>query len=87
MSETHEIYSEIRKISKNKRAANREWSANKLTKLGVQFEYCNNGAHLIVVGNTSYIDFWPGTGKWISRDGTSGRGIKSLLRLIGVKYD
>ena len=87
MSETTEIYSFLRNASRKKRAVNREWSANKLTELGVVFESCNKGAHLIVVGNTCYIDFWPGTGKWISRDGATGRGINSLLRLIGVKND
>ena len=76
----------LRSSSRKKRAANREWSTAKLAELGVTFESCNKGAHLIVMGNTSFIDFWPGTGKWISRDGASGRGLKSLLHLIGVEY-
>jgi hypothetical protein len=88
LSEIGELYSEIRNSSRKKRASNRAWSANKLTELGVKYESCNSGAHLIVEGNTSYIDFWPGTGKWISRDGASGRGIKSMLSLIGIfHYD
>ena len=43
-----------------------------------------NGAHLIVQGRRSTIDFWPGTGLWIDRDtNTTGRGVQKLITFIG----
>lgn len=65
-----------------KRASNREQSAQYLTKHDILFESKNNGAHLIVEGNDGYIDFWPGTGKWKTRKGKSGFGVRNLVKYI-----
>lgn len=82
MSELGETYEALRGLSQKKRARNRELSSALLKSKGITFTSHNNGAHLIVDGT---IDFWPGTGKWKSRDGLySGRGVKKLLELIKV---
>ena len=87
MSEVAEIYSTIRRMSRKKRSKNRDWSTNKLIDLGVKFSKHNNGVHLIVNHNGVTVDFWPGTGKWITRDGFKGRGVYNMLDHIGVTYE
>lgn len=78
------------RCKKAKKALNQEWSTECLNRLGVDFEVFNWGNHLAVVhpaGNT-IIDFWPSTGKWITRGtGRHGRGIRNLLRYMGIKYE
>lgn len=63
--------------------SNRESSAIVLRRHGVPFLSKNDGAHLIV-GNPPEVDFWPGTGLWITRDDTKqqGRGVFNLLRML-----
>ena len=68
--------------SKKKRASNREQARMTLLKSGIRYDYKNNGAHLVVYGPNGIIDFWPGTGKYISRDKHhKGRGIRHVLAL------
>lgn len=72
---------EIRE-DQERRAQNRERSARLLAEAGIPFTSHNGGAHLIVEGSTCYIDFWPGTGKWIVRDSkTKGFGVRKLIAL------
>lgn len=72
--------------SKKKRASNREHAQHELLRRGIPFEAKNNDAHLIVQGETSLIDFWPGTGKYIVRaDGKTGRGIRHVIKLCREK--
>lgn len=53
-----------------------------LSKFKIDFEIKNNGAHLIVIGRDTIIDFWPGTEKFIPRDTQRlGVGIKKVLSL------
>ena len=77
------MYEAIKKRSQEKRGSNREQSTNILTEKGVIFESKNNGAHLVIQGNSCVIDFWPGTGRWITRQGTKGFGVFNLLNEIG----
>ena len=65
--------------SASKRPNNREASAEILREAGVKFTSKNDGIHLIVEGKVCLIDFWPGTGKFITRLGKKGRGVISLL--------
>jgi len=67
---------------KERKAINRESSAQWLKDRDIFFEPKNGGAHLIVEGKECYIDFWPGTGKWISRCGRKGFGVSGLVRFI-----
>jgi hypothetical protein len=65
---------------KEKTASNRASSAAYLRSRGIEFSEHNNGAHLIVGHNGLVVDFWPGTGLWIVRNGRKGRGVRNLVR-------
>lgn len=73
-----ESYDERKTASQKKRAMNREASKRFLEHQDIEFEVKSGGSHLLVTGSKGLIDFWPGTGKWISRDGTKGRGVREL---------
>lgn len=50
---------------------------------GISFWSQNDGIHMIVKGNFQLIDFWPGTGRWKTRDKHfDGSGIQGLLEMI-----
>jgi len=68
--------------SLKKRAKNRESSKQILINAGIEFEVKNNGAHLIIISASGLIDFWPGTGQWLTRNCVHGRGVKNLLHYI-----
>lgn len=61
---------------------NRENSADYLAQREIPFVQKNGGAHLIVEGKDCFIDFWPGTGKWHSRCGKKGFGVRNLVAFI-----
>lgn len=82
MSELGDTYKAMREHSQEKRADNREQSAQYLTNAGIPFTSHNGGAHLIVEGRDCFIDFWPGTGKWIGRKGEQGFGVRNLVKYI-----
>lgn len=82
MTDTSEIYEALRQHPQEKRAENREASAEFLRRFDVPFTVHNNGAHLIVEVRTGYVDFWPGTGRWIARDGKRGFGVRNLIGYI-----
>ena len=65
-----------------KKRSNREQSAECLRNACIKFTSHNNGAHLIVEGPNTKIDFWPGTGLWHERGGKEGRGVKKLIFFI-----
>lgn len=81
MGDVGDDFRALKKHSREKRQSNREYSSNKLDELGIKYESKNGGAHLIVEGAHSRIDFWPGTGKFYIR-ATKGysRGINNLIR-------
>ncbi len=69
------------KPSKSKR--NRISSIRLLESRGIEYMTNNDGVHLIVTGNFGFIDFWPGTGKWKTRDNSmSVFGVFGLLEMI-----
>ena len=71
--------------SKERRASHRETSAKHLADRGVAFLSKNGGAHLVVSHDDEVVDFWPGTGKFIPRNGGKpGRGVFNLLKRLGV---
>lgn len=82
MSDAGEVWNELRKERQVKRAKNRDQSADYLLQRGIQFTSHNGGAHLVVEGATGYIDFWPGTGRWHTRDGRKGFGVRQLTTFI-----
>ncbi len=76
------VWKDHREASKAKRASNRENSAQLLLDAGIVFTTNNGGAHLIVEGKENFIDFWPGTGKWNSRCGKKGFGVRNLIAFV-----
>lgn len=82
MSDMGEMFSALNKVRQEKRADNREQSAEYLAQRGIPFVKKNGGAHLIVEGDECFIDFWPGTGKWIARNGQKGFGVRNLVNFI-----
>lgn len=77
-----EDYRRGRKAGQDRRGKNREQSADMLKGKDIPFTKHNAGAHLIVEGAKGYIDFWPGTGKWKSREGKEGFGVRNLINAI-----
>lgn len=84
MSDMGDDFRALREHSQEKRAGNRESSAEILKRAGVDFTVHNRGAHLIVRHGGIRVDFWPGTGKWSSRGGRNDRGVFKLLKFLGV---
>jgi len=82
MGDMGDDFKAMKEHSKKKRAGNREQSAQHLRDRGILFSANNNGAHLIVEGKDGYIDFWPGTGRWKTRKGKTGFGVRNLAKLI-----
>lgn len=75
------MFNEYRKVKQEKRAVNRDSSAEVLRAKGVDFTTNNEG-----FADNLTVDFWPGTGKWIVRGGKkAGRGVFNLLKEGGVK--
>lgn len=80
MSDMGDMWRDVNDASKEKRAQNRDRSAEMLVQAGVPFVSKNGGAHLIVDGR---FDFWPGTGLWMERGKPKKhRGIRSLLARV-----
>lgn len=97
-----EMFQAMKEASQEKRAGNRENGPKVLMQNGFGFQIKNNGAHIIVdriknldSENNSlkyFVDYWPGTGKWIFRKlDLNGRGVfnlvKKLKELNGGKHD
>ena len=82
MGDMGDYYRDLREDGKKNRERNRDYAPKYLDKNGIPFTSHNNGAHLIVEGSTCFIDFWPGTGKWRSREGKNGFGVRGLVNHI-----
>lgn len=81
-SEDGEMWKAVKIMKQKKRASNRENSSALLEQSEIPFTSHNAGAHLVVEGRECFIDFWPGTGRWASRDGKKGFGIRNLLEYV-----
>lgn len=69
---------------KTRAEQNRDRSTDLLRGCGVAFDLHNDGYHLIVTAPRGLIDFWPSTGRFQDRRTRKmGRGVKSLLEMIG----
>jgi len=84
MSDLADSFRKMTKEGQAKRAFNRRKSTELLVNKGIRFTSHNNGAHLIVDGPDDLIDFWPGTGRWKTRDGVDGFGMKGLLNYMEI---
>lgn len=85
MGDMGDTYRAMRQEGQQRRAHNRKCSAEILEQRNVKFESKNGGAHLILKGPKGFIDFWPGTGRWVDRNGKRGFGIRKLLRHLNVE--
>lgn len=75
----------MKEAGKQRRADNRENSADLLRQRGIAFEVKNDGAHLIVRHKGKVADLWPGTGKFRIRPGDKyQRGVFRLLEQLGA---
>lgn len=84
MGELGEIWTEHKKERKQKKESNRNKAIEILTENGISFESKNSGAHLIIRHNGMIVEFWPGTGLFISQHGGQKyRGIRNLLKILG----
>lgn len=81
MSEVGEAYEGMHAESRERRAKNRQSSADLLRAHGFEFQTRNAGAHLIVDTPRGPVDFWPGTGLWCQRGTTKTH--RGVFRLIG----
>lgn len=79
------MWASYKAMKQAKRADNRSQSADVLTREGIRYTSHNGGAHLIVEGVNGYIDFWPGPGRWTTRDGIKGFGVRKLVNHIKAK--
>ncbi len=70
------------KSTQSRAAQSREYAAKYLKDRDIPLSKHNAGAHLVVEGVKGYIDFWPGTGKWKSREGKEGFGVRNLVKSI-----
>lgn len=87
MGDMGEMWRDHKEARKEKKEANQESSTEILNGSGVKFESKNFGRHLIIQGEGEKVDFWPSTGKWIVRNGREGRGVRKLLKYLGVTVE
>lgn len=78
-------YSEKSKAKSEKRKSNKEYGLEFLKRKNIPFVDLNNGAHVRLVFDGETIDFYPSTGLYILKDGTRGRGIFNLWKLVRGK--
>ena len=83
--EIYLYFSEKRKVQSDKRKANKEYNLAFLKLKDVPFVDLNSGAHVRLVFDDETIDFYPSTGLYILKDGTRGRGIFNLWKLVKDK--
>lgn len=81
-----ELGDDFRYMKKKRQAASEERRKRAplaLDNAGIPFTSHNAGAHLIIEGPKAFIDYWPGTGKWIERGGHQGFGLRKLIKYAG----
>lgn len=82
MSDMGDDFRTWNESKKRKKQANLDHSTRRLTESRIKFDSHNGGVHLVVHCESGLVDFWPSTGRFISRNGLgSGRGIENLLKL------
>lgn len=83
MSETGDIFREMRDHSQKKRHNNKKSSLKILSQKGIGFQEMNFGYHLRV---EEVIDFYPTTGLWMTLDKSDrGRGVMDMIKFMRKK--
>lgn len=85
MGDMAEVFNAMKIDSKERKSNNLKFSTQTLIDNGVNFVSKNDGIHLVINHNGIVADFWPSTGKYQVRGKGYSRGLKSLLRELGVK--
>ena len=80
MSDTGELWREMRRDAAEKRRNNLEKSTRILQGSGVRFESHNGGLHLIIRTAAGAVNFFPSTGRFTGV--FDGRGVFNLLKLL-----
>lgn len=89
MSDIGDCFAGMKEASQERRAANRENSAERLKEAGIFYGTHNDGAHLTIIQGRYRFDFWPGTGKYwvrfVGRDHPrkEKRGVFNLIKDVG----
>lgn len=79
------FYAAKRKVQQEKRKANKEYALEFLQRKGIPYKELNAGVHLRITLTDFVVDFYPSTGLYILKDGTRGRGIFNLWKLVRDK--
>jgi hypothetical protein len=84
-----DIWKAQKEAGQEKRAQNRESSAEYLIAQGIPYTSNNGGVHLIIQFKGRRADFWPGTGKWVFNATTTapraeGRGVRQLVKFFST---
>ncbi|GAG54683.1 unnamed protein product [marine sediment metagenome] len=86
MGDVGDDFKALKEHKKLKRQSNTIYSTDKLDELGIKYESKNDGAHLVVEGTYSKIDFWPSTGKFYIRKAKGyARGINNLIKHCSIE--
>lgn len=87
MSDMGDMFNTMHKAKQAKKAKNLSESTAILRAHGVNFVSKNGGIHLQIQHICGVIDYWPSTGLWkIPFNARKNRGIKSLLKYLGVEH-
>lgn len=85
MGDLGDDYRALRKHRQEAKHQRKDEAIRLFTLHKVNYTVHNNGAHFIVEGPNCYIDFWPGTGRWIPRNTSElNFGIVNLLKLLNT---
>ncbi len=88
MSDIGDDFAALKEAGKKKKADNQESSTRILIDKSIPFTSHNWGNHLVVYGNEIIFDFWPSTGKFISRNKkTKGRGVFSMIKKLNLNRE
>lgn len=80
-----DMFRAIKSERKQRKANNLQTNTEMLTELGIEFESCNAGYHLIISHNNKLVDFWPSSEKWKDRsDKVLCGGMAKLLKHLRV---
>lgn len=87
-NEVSDMWRDFKKIKQDARARRRENAPELLKQAGIPFTEHNNGAHLILDTHLGFVDFWPGTTKWKTRNhiDQSGYGVTKLLHILQPEF-
>ena len=85
MGEMIEVFQAVKRLNQSHAAQMRQLIPEELKRRGIVFTTHNEGAHPIVETNHGLVDYWPGTGKWVAREGARGYGLDGLLAYMGAQ--